>query len=284
MQQVLLKPRKSVIRWTEEEWDKLAELVHAMRRNSPDAIATLANRAQKQFPKDRQRPGILTTAALQPLVERIQKMDRDLQAKAEKCEEYAAKLTFFDNAPATKDELLTSLSDEELRRHFMPRLLQMLAPSEAIAAFRIEQLLDAMTTGDLAAIVAKRLVAQLERPINITVQSPEQRESRLPLPRPKTNGRPKRVVIVGIKGDEPRHLREKVGCLCDLTFIEVEKLHQASVPRNADIVIVWSKFVSHKHREIVLSAVGPARVQEHFGGMVQLVNRIEHICGAVPVG
>ena len=51
-----LKPKKRIIRWTDKEWDKLAELVHAMRLNSPDSIATLANRAQQQFPEDRQRP------------------------------------------------------------------------------------------------------------------------------------------------------------------------------------------------------------------------------------
>ena len=68
-----------------------------MRRNTPDSIASLANRAQKQFPKDRQRPGILTTAALRPLVERIQKRDRELQAREEKCDELSTKLTFFEN-------------------------------------------------------------------------------------------------------------------------------------------------------------------------------------------
>ena len=175
MQPDQLKARKSVVRWNEEEWDRLAELVHSMRKNSPDSIASLANRAQKQFPKDRQRPGILTTVALQPLVERIQQKDRDLQAKSEKSDEYAAKLTFFENVPATREELLATLSDEEIRRHFQPRLLQMLAPADVVASFETEVLLDAMTTGDLAAVVAKRLVMDWERPIQVTVQLPEQR-------------------------------------------------------------------------------------------------------------
>ncbi len=284
MQPILLRPKKNVVRWTEEEWDALAKLVHAMRRNSPDAIATLANRAQKQFPKDRQRPGILTTVALQPLVERIQKMDRDLLAKAEKCEEYAAKLTFFENVPASREELLVSLPDEEIRQHFLPRLLQMLAPADAVAAFRMEQLLDAMTTGDLAAVVVKRLLIQLERPVHVTVQLPEQRECRSPVVRQKPNGRTKKIVIIGVKGDEPRHLREKLGYLCDLTFIEVEKLRQESVPRNVDHVILWSKFVSHKHREMVFSTTEPRKVSEHFGGIAQLVERVEGICCAVSVG
>lgn len=281
MQLTQLRPKKSVVRWTEEEWDKLADLVHPMRRNSPDSIATLANRAQKQFPKDRQRPGILTTAALQPLVERIHRRDRELQAKAEKTDEYAAKLSFFEDAPATREELLVSLSDDEIRRHFQPRLLQMLAPADAVASFETEVLLDAMTTGDLAAVVARRLVMDWERPIQVTVQLPEQRIEQRPIPRPKSNGSTKKILIIGAKGDQPRHLREKAGYIADLIFIETERLDRQSVPRNVDFVIIWSKFVSHQQREIILSVMEPRKVSEHFGGLNQLVNRIEHLCGAV---
>ena len=241
----------------------------------------MANRAQKQFPKDRQRPGILTTVALQPLVERIQQKDRDLQAKSEKSDEYAAKLTFFENVPATREELLATLSDEEIRRHFQPRLLQMLAPADVVASFETEVLLDAMTTGDLAAVVAKRLVMDWERPIQVTVQLPEQRVEQRPIPRPKSNGNTKKILIIGAKGDQPRHLREKVGYIADLIFIETERLDRQSVPRNVDSVIIWSKFVSHQQREIVLSVMEPRKVSEHFGGLNQLVHRIEYLSGAV---
>ena len=141
-----------------------------MRRNSPDSIASLANRAQKQFPKDRQRPGILTTAALQPLVERIQQKDRDLQAKAEKSDEYATKLSFFENAPATREELLTSLSDDEIRGNFCLVFSRCWPPVDVIAAFKTEVVLDSVTTGDLAAVLARRLVADWERPIQVPAQ------------------------------------------------------------------------------------------------------------------
>lgn len=277
-----LKSNRTVVRWTEEEWDKLADLVHTMRRNSPDSIATLANRAQKQFPKDRQRPGSLTTAALQPLVERIQQKDRDLQTRAEKSEEYASKLNFFKNVPATREELLTSLSDDEIRGSFLPRLLRVVTPVDVIGAFKTEVVLDSVTTGDLAAVLAKRLITDWERPIQVSVQLPEQREQRS-IPRPKINANTKKILIVGAKGDQPRHLRERVGCLADLTFIETERLDRQSVPKSVDFVILWSKFVSHQQREIVLSVVEPRKVSEHFGGLSQLVHRIEYLCGAAAV-
>lgn len=289
------KPRKTVIRWTEEEWDKLAELVLAMRRNSPDAIATLANRAQKQFPKTRQRPGILTTAALKPLIDRVQRQERELQQKAEKCDELAAKLSFHEGAPSTREEILETLDDDELCSRFLPRLLQIAAPVDIVSAFNVETLFGAVDTADLAGLLAKRLVIDLvKRPINVTVQVPESR----PASRGKVsqngqngkngqsingNGRKKRVVIVGTKGDQPRRLQEKIGATVDLTCIEVEKLHKDAVPRNADHVILWSKFVSHHHRRIVFDAVEPGRVSEHFAGLTELTEFIEDFCGLTVV-
>ena len=53
------------------------------------------------------------------------------------------------------------------------------------------------------------------------------------------------------------------------------------MPRNVDSVIIWSKFVSHQQREIVLSVMEPRKVSEHFGGLNQLVHRIEYLSGAV---
>ena len=277
-----LKAKRSVIRWTDEEWDRLAELVHAMRKNSPDSIATLANRAQQQFPEDRRRPGVLTTAALRPLIERIQKMDRELQARAEKSDEYAAKLGFFEGAASTREELLTSLGDEEICQHFRPRLLQMLAPVDVLAAFSTEQLVGSMATGDLAAVVARRFVEHLERPVQVTVQLPEQRShpaaASPAVQCPKPDGKQKRIAVIGIKGDEERHIRQKVGHLCELTFMEVEKLRTETVPRSADKVIIWAKFVSHKHRTMVMSVVEPHKVFEHFFGIKELVRKIENLC------
>ena len=194
----------------------------------------MANRAQRQFPEDR-RPGVLRRFTLQPLIERIQKMDRELQARAEKSDEYAAKLGFFEGAASTREELLTSLGDDEKNaQRFRPRLLQMLAPVDVLATFSTEQLLGSMTTGG-PAVVARQVVEQLERPVQVTVQLPEQRShpaaASPAVRRPKPDGKQKRIAVIGVKGDEERHIRERVGHLCNLTFIEVEKLRTGAFPR-----------------------------------------------------
>ncbi len=271
--------KNPVIRWSDEEWDDLADKVCTSRKNSPDSIATLANRLQKQFPKDRQRPGILTTLALKPLVDRVQQREREEKARADKCAQVEAKLTFFEDAPATREELLKSLTDDEIREHFLPRLYLMMTPDDVSKIFLPQQLLASMTTGDLAAVVAKRLVERMEEPTQVIVQMTESKvQTPINRLKPQTNGKQKKIVVIGIKGDEGRHIRDKVGDLCDLTFVEVEKLREENVPRNADLIILWSKFVSHKHRGMVLSVVGAKKMYEHFFGTKELIKKIESVC------
>jgi hypothetical protein len=274
------KTKKTVIRWTDEEWDKLADAVCRTRKNSPDSIASIANRLQKQFPKDRQRPGILTTAALQPLVERVQSREREEQAKAEKVDQLQAKLSFFEDAPSTREELLTTLTDDEIRQHFLPRLYQMMTPDDVVKVFSSEQILCTMGTGDLAAVVAKRIIERIEEePAQVLVQM---QEAKAPAPvnrlKPQTNGKRKRIAVIGLSGDEWRHIRDKVGHLCDLEFIEVDRLRTENVPRNADKVILCAKCVSHKHRTMVRSVVEPRKVFDHYFGNKELVRKIEGLC------
>ena len=56
-----------------------------------------------------------------------------------------------------------------------------------------------MTTGDLAAVLAKRLVTDWERPIQVSVQLPEQRVEQRPMPRLRINGGTKKILIIGAR-------------------------------------------------------------------------------------
>ncbi len=84
----------------------------------------------------------------------------------------------------------------------------------------------------------------------------------------------RKITIIGTKGDQPRHLRNKLGCAANLVFIETDKLHRTSVPRSSDYVVLWSKFLPHKHRETIFSVIEPRRVLEFFGGLDELAERI----------
>lgn len=279
MESEAVRPR---IYWDEKEWDRLAALVYTMRRKSPESIATLANRAQKQFPQGRQRPGSITTAQLQPLVERILKREREVEILAERAEEYAAKLTFLDDVPKTKDGILEALTETEIRDRFLPQIIRLLTPADVLAAFPAEQLLESVSTSDLAAMVARRLVAQWERPINLTVHVPESPVSH-GKPKP-TNGKQKHILIVGTSRDQPRHIREGVGPLCQLSFVELDRHSRfEKFPKNVDHVFVWSKFLTHGQSATVLGSFDPQKITQHFGGVSQLIASIKQKCELVSV-
>lgn len=86
-----------------------------------------------------------------------------------------------------------------------------------------------------------------------------------------------KVTVIGTKGDQPRHLRDRLGYAVDLVCMEADKLHRNSVPRNSDYVILWSKFLPHRHRETILSVLGPHRMLEFFGGLDELAERIRNL-------
>jgi hypothetical protein len=276
------KTARSRVTWDEKEWDKLAALVYTMRRKSPESIATLANRAQKQFPQDRRRPGSIHTAQLKPLVERILKREHEVEILSERAEEYAAKLSFLDDVPKTKDGILEALTETEIRDRFLPQIIRLLTPADVLAAFPAEQLLESVSTSDLAAMVARRLVAQWERPINLTVHVPEPMASHSK-PRP-TNGRQKHILVVGTTRDQPRHIREGVGSLCQLSFVELDRHTRfEKFPKNVDHVFVCSKFLTHAHLATVLGSFEPRKITQHFGGVSQLIAAIKQTCELVSV-
>lgn len=277
-----LESRKIRIQWTEEEWDQMAEIVWKMEVNSTDGLASLANRAQRQLPKDRQRPGSLTIASLQPLVERIQKRRREVRAKAEKTEELVARLTFFQDAPATKEAICDAITDEEIVTRFLPRVLRVMAPMDLVGTFQPEVLFDSVSTADLAAVVARRIVTDLQHPIEVTVNAAEARENPKPAVTPKSNGRKRRILVVGIRdGNQQRIVNESVGHLCDLRFLAANQVKRDMLPQSVDAVLLWNKTIGHDSRDAVLQAYPARMVSQHFGGVDQMVEKIKHQCLAV---
>ena len=87
----------------------------------------------------------------------------------------------------------------------------------------------------------------------------------------------KKITVIGTKGDQPAHLHNRLGGSVDLICIEADKLHRSSMSRNSDYVILWSKFLPHRHREMVLSVLGPHRMLEVFGGLDELAERIRNL-------
>jgi hypothetical protein len=281
---VVAKKAKKVF-WDENDWDRLALIVWKMKATSTDGLARIASLAQKQFPQNRQRPGILTVASLQPLVKRIKAMEEETREQAERAGQLAAQVTFFQGVPKTKQEIITSLTDDEIRQHFFGRFLAMLTIDDIGSTFSADQLVGALATADLAAVVTRRLVEHLEQPVQFMMPSQPAVQERRVVPSHNGNNRQpvpavrqKKIVVIGTRGDEGRHIRDKVQHLCDVTFMEGKDLRAETVPRTADLVILWSKFISKHNRLMVLELLHSSKVFEHYFGAKELARKIESFC------
>ncbi len=278
---IVVAKKVNKVFWDENEWDRLADMVWKMKATSTDGLARIASLAQKQFPQNRQRPGVLTVGSLQPLVKRIRAMEEETREKAERADQLAAQVTFFQGVPKTKQEIISSLTDDEIRENFFGRFLAMLTVDDIVSTFSGEQLIGSLGTGDLAAIVARRLVEQFESPRPIEVRLPSS---------PASNGQPKvnrvvptvkqkRIVVIGYRGDEATNVGNRVKELCSISFMDARQLRPENVPKSADLVILWTRYVSHKQRIMVLEVLGSSKVFQHHFGVKELVRKIEAICG-----
>jgi len=280
---IFVAEKANKIFWTDDDWDRLAEIVWKMKATSTDCLSRIASLAQKQFPQNRQRPGILTVKSLKPLVKRIRAKEEETRELADRAGALAAQVTFFQGVPATKQEIITSLTDDEVRQHFFGRFLTMLTIDDIGSTFSADQLLGALSTADLAAVVTKRLVENIERPIQVmlplSIPAEEKRIVSQPSHKPATVVRQKRIMVIGTRGDEGRHIRDRVQHLCEVSFMEGKDLRAETVPKNADLVILWSKFISRQNRLMVLELLPCGKVFEHYFGAKELVRKIESFCG-----
>jgi len=267
---------KKLIRWTEQEWDTLAETVVAMRHNSFDSLMMLAKRAQQQLPKDRQRSQASMQQGLGPLQERVLQKEAEIRSKASSVSQLESKVRTYEKSVLSPEEVLETMTEKEIADKFYSGFRDSLTPEEVLAVFSAEVLLASISTGDLAAVVARRLVETMAQPVNVRVSMPEQK--------PSANGntapskKRKRVAVIGVKGDIGIQIRQRVGHVCDLTYQEVDKLRAENVPASADHIVILSKFVSHKHRRMVFQVADPRKIVEHFTGTTELANKIEDLC------
>jgi len=269
---------ESRIYWSEKEWDQLAELVFAMRRNHPEqSVSALVNRAQKQFPEDRRRTG-LSNHAIRPLLDRLRALDSRLREAQDEAASLRARIAIYDGIE-TRDQVLSSLTDDEILR-FGDRLLGLLTPNDVIAAFPTEEMVALIPVERLVGVAAQRFAFELlHRKIETSVLLPKNfltdAKIRQPSVSRQTPKKRPRIVMVGLKGNQPQHVRERLEDICELTFLDVSLRDGHAIPTSADHVFIWSNFVSHIHRNVVRSRISTDRITEHHGGLQVLIDKAE---------
>ena len=285
--------RRGRVGWSEEEWEHLTDLVEKMRRNNPEPpLAVLINRAQAQIPAERRRK-LNGSKAMQPIVDRLKERLAALVSSKEEYEKLLHKVADQKEAP-TKEEILATLTDEEITQNFSQKILDSLSPYEIFTHYPIETLMEFIPSPMLIGSAVQKVIegisessenfnrafTDLGNAVSTLKKEPAKVVApSIPIPRPIsfTTGRKPRVVVVGMKGDQPVSLESRLAGRAGFTFIDADQ-SKPTVPSSSDIVVFWAKFCSHRLQNQIRNGLPTScRLITHHGGVQKLVEQLDAI-------
>ena len=281
--------RRGRVDWMGAEWDRLADLIESMRRNNPEPpLSLLIKNAQAQFPQDRRRQ-LKGSEAKEPLLKRIRERYQSLATAKSDLEKLIQKVAEQEQAP-TKEEILASLTDDEIVQNFSQNVLDSFSPAEIFARFPTEALLESIPNSMLIAHAIQKIVESIGEvstnfnrafgDLGPALQSLIRKDNKqvtpsIPLPRP-VFGRKPRVTVVGMIGDQSVQLESKLAGRADFNF--VDKDQKIKVPNSADIVVFWASVCSHKTRDQIRSTLpNSCQVITHYGGIKKMVETLDTV-------
>jgi hypothetical protein len=189
-------------------------------------------------------------------------------------------------AAPTRDEILSSLGDDELIERIAKRLLSILPPDEVVSSFGSDTILACLPTPSIVAFAmgrffgdyathSKLMEQNLEVLGRVLADMPVERIRRQ-TPTPGTPAQLPKVLLVGFKP-------EQGGIIADRFHGRVKVETQDKNRKNfagttADMIIVLVKFVAQTMiDQIRKAAKSPCRVVLHTGGLETVAQEIERI-------
>jgi hypothetical protein len=282
-------PDRGMTRWTDEEWDKLAELVWRGRKNDPaESILTLVEKAQSQFPVERRRT-INARSLLGPLCTRLTAIDERTDAASPKrlreLEEGIVKLQ-EQLKTSTPHNVIANLTDTQIKLYFTERLLNALTPSEVLQNYDADTLLSFVADADLMTYAVKRGVEiWQERSQQFTttiaealkhtkrdeptkhhpVAAPKKDEAKLP-----------RVTVVGLLPDQCNVVEARFKDQVRFHFVDKHR-NVDSLPQHQDVVVLACNFISHSVQDQAKQQLSGSktRLVPVHGGVTTIIKKIQ---------
>lgn len=284
-----------MIQWEETEWDQLTDIVWRARKNDPsETLIGLVKKAMSQFPEKRRR-NIRVLKEIEPLQQRLQAKDEAILASLEAYE--LAKLRIEElevhqQAAPSRDEVLGTLTDEEILQHYGQRVLHLYSPDEILRQYSPEVLLSNVQPADLAAQAIKTgvemfLDTQKElvgavRQLSATVERQQPRtithgKPSMPMPRPIGSKLPK-VTVVGLLSNQQAKVEERLSGRANFNFVDKNRKADG-IPENQDVILLAANFISHAMQEAAKKRVNgtATRLIVHHGGVDMLVRKLDAI-------
>ncbi|CAK0233331.1 Uncharacterised protein [Burkholderia pseudomallei] len=263
---VSAKDRKTLVRWNAEERRKIAVESKRLLNDFEDMSKVEAIRKAIEYtmPTERQRdissvfqvPWITDEWKVIDELDRTEREERQARERAAEAERIAEE---------SRRAIEAARAEAEKAKAIDP------------ASLPLETLIGALGTR-IAGMLLRSIGEQLQESImqrisealgNVTLPSP----GVLPEGATRMHAAPRhrkpRVLVVGLVRQQEEDVTRALGELFELDFAKVERhMMLADKARGADLVVLMTKFISHKHQEIVQS------VNEHIvyrnGGVTEL--------------
>jgi GGDEF domain-containing protein len=275
-------------KWGDEEWNFLVQRVAALQLEHPDErLSALADQAQERLAPHSRRT--LHSYDIREFAKRLteyNKQQSDKQAQLELDLEAARIELEARRAAPTRDEILSSLADDELIERFARRLLSILPPDEVVSSFGSDTILACLPTPSIVAFAMGQLFSEYATHSKLMEQNLEvlgRVLAEMPVERirrqTQTPGTPAQLPKVLLVGFKP----EQGGIIADRFHGRVRVETQDKNRKNfagttADMIIVLVKFVAQAMiDQIRKAAKSPCRVILHTGGLETVAQEIERL-------
>jgi len=272
--------------WTEEEWDRLADLCGPIYRKKFDlSLTQIVNRVMAQFPENRRRK----IGALMHLTELTTRLERRMQEAEDALEEVTSLHQRLETLPEvpTRDDILSQLTTEEIVQRFGKTVLENVSLNEITEKFDVESLVSQVGLPKLIGITAEKLAENLggqsgsvfdliSKLITKPTPVPQVANTYTPVIQSKPKTTKPRFVVAGPLPQQQRIIEEKVGDLASLVFLDKDRVVPDSFPTNADIIFVWKNFVSHSINDQARLAAKKNNCQ-----MILVKGGVNNVVGAI---
>lgn len=286
--------RAKKIVWTDEEWDRLADLVWRVRKNEPtESLVGICKRVMPQFPAERRRI-IRVNNDILPLIARLTERDEETLKTADELEKTKHKVEQLQAQIAripTREEVLGTLTDEEVIQHYGQRLLEILTPEDLLSSLPHEAILSYFPTNELAAHLVRSALETYQdtqrellgamRELTTVVKEQQQHKPaphRPSMPLPKPQVRLPRVTVVGLLPIQQGTVETKLKGRANFNFVDKNrKPDNSAIPDNQDVILLAANFINHSMQDLAKrKAQGTqTKVILHHGGIDTLIRRLD---------
>jgi hypothetical protein len=275
------KAETKKIFWGDDEWDFVVSRVSSLSLKEPTAsMKSLAERIMKMMPEDQRRSA--HAGLISELHKRLAAYNRSHWLHVEQ-ELTTAKSELARRAEAmTREQVIASLTEEEIGQ-FRQRIIDNMTADDLCSQFPEHVILDCLSQETIIAHAFVRTISSMNRHStlmeeNLTMlarllaELPQEKMRRQVQEAKNAPARLPQVAFVGFKTDQIAIIAD---ALKGRIRIDVVDKNRSRFDSQAEVIIIWTKFISHSFEKSVVQNMKPgARLIRFSGGLENAAKEI----------